>query len=527
MAAPLRPLPHSPVRRRAPLAALGLLCALGLGGFGCKKAPVPEGLVVLLEAAPDSLDDRMTLSAVGQRVAQLITPGLVTFDDESQPVPDLALSFHAPDETTLVFTLREGLVFHDGTRLTSEDVKATFDALMARAIPSPRADRLEPVARIDAPDERTVIFHLKRPYAPLLAELTIGVVPSSRATETEQQGVHPIGAGPFRFHARSGDEWLELLPFDGYHAGPPAIRKVHLRVVRDETTRVLELLKGRADLVVNAVSPAVLPVLRQEKHLEVRTRPGTGYAYMGMNLRRGPLSDVRVRRAVCHLVKPDPIVEHKFHGLAVPATGMIPKDHWAYEETSGCRYDPALAAKLLDEAGYPDPDGPGGKPRLSLSYKTSTDRFRKAIALVLKEQLEQGGIGVELRTLEFGTFFQDVRRGNFELITLKWAAVVEPDLLRWVYASEFIPTKENNFGGLNRGAYANERLDTLLTRASAASREERVLLYAEAQRILDRDLPYVPLWHESAVAVVSHRLVDYVPSAHGFFTPLARAREVR
>jgi peptide/nickel transport system substrate-binding protein len=508
-----------------------LLTSLALWGsvalWGCKPAPPPEGIVVLLEAAPDSLDDRMTLSAVGQRVAQLITPGLVTFDDLSEPVPDLAESFEALDDRTLRFTLRDGLTFHDGSTLDSADVKATYEALLTRAIPSPRADRLEPVERIETPDARTVIFHLKRPYAPLLAELTIGVVPRARAREVELQGAHPIGAGPFRFSGRKGDEWLELLPFEGYHGGPPDIRKVHLRVVRDETTRVLELLKGRADLVVNAVSPAVLPVLREKPDLEVLTRPGTGYAYMGMNLRRGPLADERVRRAVCHLVRPEAIVTHKFHGLAVPASGMIPRDHWAYAPTPGCRHDPELAGRLLDEAGYPDPDGPGGKPRLTLSYKTSTDRFRKAIALVLKEQLEQGGVGVDLRTLEFGTFFQDVRRGNFELITLKWAAVVEPDLLRWVYGSSFIPTAENNFGGLNRGAYRNEALDGLLERASAAPHAERVTLYAEAQRILDRDLPYVPLWHESSVAVVSRRLAGYEPSAHGFFRPLAHAREVR
>ncbi len=525
MSHPLPLFSTSALSRRVGL--LGVLLT-GLLSAGCREEVPQEGVVVLLEAAPDSLDDRMTLSAVGQRVAALIVPGLVTFSDESEPVPDLAESYEQVDERTLRFRLREGLVFHDGSALTSQDVRDTFEALIAKAIPSPKADKLEPVERIETPDERTVIFHLKRPYAPFLAELTIGVVPSARARDAEVQGREPIGAGPFKFAGRRDDEWIEVLPFDRYYGGAPAISKVSFRVVRDETTRVLELLKGRADLVVNAVSPAVLPVLRREERLTVLTRPGTGYAYMGMNLRRGPLADVRVRRALCHLVEPGPIVEYKFHGLAVPATGMIPRDHWAYAETEGCQYDPALAASLLDEAGYADPDGPEGPlPRLTLSYKTSTDRFRKAIALVLKEQLERGGVAVDLRTLEFGTFFQDVRRGNFELITLKWAAVVEPDLLRWVYASQFIPTKENNFGGLNRGAYRNAELDVLLDRASAAPQDERVELYANAQHMLDRDLPYVPLWHESSVAVTSQRLEGYEPSAHGFFTPLARAREVR
>ncbi|MBX5480982.1 MAG: ABC transporter substrate-binding protein [Myxococcaceae bacterium] len=493
----------------------------------CRSGSPPSGITVLIESPPDSIDDRMALSANGQRIAQLITPGLVTFNDESEPVPDLAESFRWVDDRTLEFTLRPGLTFHDGSALTTADVKATYEALLDRTLPSPRADKLEPVASIEAVDDRVLRLHLKRAYAPMLAELTIGIVPEERANDIAAQGRAPIGAGPFRFVAQPDEEHLELAPFDGYYGGKPDIRALHLRVVRDETTRVLELLKGRADLVVNAVSPAVLPMLTKQPGIHVLTRPGTGYAYIGFNVRQGPLSDPRVRRAICHLVRTEPIVEYKFHGLAVPATGMIPKSHWAYTPTAGCRYDPAEAARLLDEAGYPDPDGPGGQPRLTISYKTSTDRFRKSIALVLKQELEEGGIAIDLRALEFGTFFSDVRKGNFEMVTLKWGAVVEPDLMRWVFSSGFIPTAENHFGGLNRAGYADPEVDAALARASAAvTREERKALYAEVLRALDRDLPNVPLWHETSVAIVSDRLRGYSPSAHGFFTPLAKAHQV-
>jgi peptide/nickel transport system substrate-binding protein len=238
------------------------------------------------------------------------------------------------------------------------------------------------------------------------------------------------------------------------------------------------------------------------------------------------LSDVRVRRAICEAIDVGPILEHKFHGLAIPATGMLPHDHWAYAPEPGCRHDLADAKRLLDQAGYPDPDGDGPRPRMTLAYKTSTDRFRRAIALVFKEQLSKVGIEVELRSLEFGTFYNDVRHGNFELFSMKWAAVVEPDLMRYVFGSEFVPTKENGYGGFNREAYRNPALDVLLTQAEQADRDERKALYAQVQTILSRDLPYLPLWHESSVAIASDRLLDYKPSAHGFLRPLAEAREV-
>ncbi|WP_224361319.1 ABC transporter substrate-binding protein [Hyalangium versicolor] len=506
-------------------AALGMLLALA---GGCLPEPPPDGITVLVESPPDSLDDRFALTAIGQRISQLIAPGLVTFDDASRPMPALAESFRTLSPTVMEFTLRAGLRFHDGTALTADDVKATYDGVRAPALRSPRSDRYEAIQEVEVVGDRTVRFHLRRPLAPLLAELSLSILPAERAGPEGMalQAAHPVGAGPFRFEAQPDEEHLSLVPFEGYYAGPPAISRLHFRVVRDETTRVLELLKGRADLVINAVSPAVLPMLRKEPGLRVLVRPGTGYAYLGFNLRSGPLADVRVRQAVCHLLEVGPIVEHKFHGLAEPATGMLPTTHWAYAPTGGCRYDPAEAARLLDAAGYPDPDGPGGKPRLTLSLKVSTDRFRKSVALVLQEQLARGGIAVEVRSLEFGTLFNDIRRGNFEMVTLKWASVIEPDLMRGAYHSRNVPTEENHWGGFNRGALKDAELDALLDAASQAEPSKRAELYAKVQERLDALLPYAPLWHENSVAVVSQRLEGFEPSAHGFLTPLARARRV-
>lgn len=506
-------------------AALGLLLALAAG---CHSERPRDGITVLVDSPPDSLDDRFALSAIGQRIGQLIAPGLVTFDDTSMPVPVLAESFRALSASVMEFTLRPGLTFHDGTALTAKDVKATYDGVRDRTIQSPKATRYEPIEAVEVVDDRTIRFHLRRPYAPLLAEMSLGILPAERAGPdgVALQAAHPVGAGPFRFESQPDEEHLTLVPFEGYHGGAPAIPRLHFRVVRDETTRVLELLKGRADLVSDGVSPAVLPMLRKEPGLQVRVQPGTGYAYLGFNLRSGPLADVRVRRAVCHLLEVEPLVRHKFHGQAVPATGMLPATHWAYAPGEGCEYNPAEAARLLDEAGYPDPDGPGGRPRLRLSLKVSTDRFRKSVALVLREQLARGGVEVEVRSLEFGTLFSDIRRGNFELVTLKWASVIEPDLLRHVYHSSNVPSEQNHWGGLNRGALRNLELDALLEEASRVALPERKALYARAQEELRELLPYAPLWHESNVAVVSRRLEGFEPSAHGFLTPLARARRV-
>lgn len=503
-----------------------ILIALCLAVAACNKGTPKGGITVLIESPPDTLDGRMYLSAWGGRVSELVSPGLIRFDDKLQPEGDLAESFTRLDDRRWQFVLRDQLTFHDGSPVTAADVKATFENL--KAIKSPRAEKYAAVEWIEAKDARTVVFHLKYPYAPLLSELSLAIVPASRASgeAAKEQDKAPIGAGPFKFVSWADEDHVELVPFEGYYGGAPKISALHIRVVRDETTRVLELLKGRADLCLS-VGPPVIPVLEKSDSVKVLSTDGLGFAYLLPNVRSGPLQDARVRQAICHGLALDPVVETKFHGLATKATGFLPATHWAYEKTEGCDYDPERAKKLLDEAGFPDPDGDGPKPRFTLSYKTSTDRFRKSIALIFREQLAQVGIDADVRALEFGTLFADIKKGNFELTSLKWSTVFEPDLMRQVFATSAIPSEQNNFVGFNRGGYRNSKLDALLDEAMKAAPEQRRTLYAEAQKVMETELPYIPLWHEKNIAVVSRRLEGFAPDANGDLRRLEQAREVK
>jgi peptide/nickel transport system substrate-binding protein len=297
-----------------------------------------------------------------------------------------------------------------------------------------------------------------------------------------------------------------------------------VRTVRDETTRVLELMHGRADLVVSGISPQLLGVLRSAPGLAVETVSGTGHAYLALNLRDKTLADVRVRRALSCALDRAELAEFKFEGTATPATGLLPKNNWAYAPEPVCDNDPAQARKLLDEAGFPDPGR--GRPRLVLSLKSSTDRFRKSVAGVIAAQVARAGIQLDLRSLEFGTFSRDVKEGSFQVATLKWSAVLEPDLLRWAYDSKYVPTAENHFEGLNRQAYRSASFDARVEAATAGDATARAAAYAQAQAQLAADLPTIPLWHEDVVVVRSRALQGFRPSPHGFLGGLATARLV-
>lgn len=508
-------------------AALAAATALVLIGCSRVRERAPGTAVVLLESAPESLDPRFALSVNAQRVGSLLFPGLVRVSDSGEAVPDLAESFHQLSPTEWIFRLRRGLTFHDGNPLRASDVAFTFATLKDPSFGSPLGAKFEKIRRVEAVDELEVVVELTEPFAPILLDLGVGIVPEHLATLAARDDFAraPVGAGAFRFVSRPDEEHLTLAAFAEYYGGRPAIEQLSIVVVRDETTRVLSLLHGDADLLINAVSPVLLPRLERAPHLHVQTRPGAGYAYLGFNLRHAILRDVRVRRAFALAISRDAIARFKFQGAAHGATGMLSEEHWAYTGAAIWPHDPQAAKRLLDDAGYPDPDGDGPLRRFTISYKTSTDRFRKAIALVIASELEKVGIGVDVRAYEWGTFFGDVKRGRFEVITLKWTPVIEPHLYHWAFHSASVPSDQNQWVGGNRGGYINSEVDSLIDDAARSSDPlTRCANYARVQQILGDELPYVSLWHEDTIAVVSNRLRGFLVSPFGFFHPLISTR---
>ncbi len=152
---------------------------------------------------------------------------------------------------------------------------------------------------------------------------------------------------------------------------------------------------------------------------------------------------------------------------------------------------------MLDEAGYPDPDGDGPLPRFRLSLKTSTSEVYRVQAAAIQHDLARVGIAVDVKSSELQTLFADVLRGNFQLYTLQWVGVTDPDMLRRVYHSKQTPP-----AGLNRVYYSNAEVDGLIeAAASAVDDEARGHFYSRAQQLIAADVPYISLWYKTNVAV--------------------------
>jgi peptide/nickel transport system substrate-binding protein len=488
-----------PLMARSHLATaciLGLLISL----LSCSKKPDPNTLVMLIESSPTNLDPRIGVDAQSERIDNLIFDDLLSRGDSLDVAPGLAERWEIPDPLTYIFHLHHGAKFHDGCALTSRDVKWTFDSLLQGKVRSTKAAVYRFVDRIDAPDDFTVIFHMKEPSATLLWNLSdgaVGIVPYGSGKEISD---HPMGSGPFRFVSAETDKEVNLERNDDYWGEKAKLPRVRFAVVPDATTRALELRKGSADAEINALTPDTILTLQREPDLAVERAPGTVLAYLGFNLRDPILKDVRVRQAIAYALDRGPMIEYLWRGEARPARSILPTQSWAYNgNVPAYDHDPEKARKLLDSAGYSAVNG----VRFHLAMKTSTDENTRLMVAVMQQQLRDVGIVLDIRSFEFATFFADVTHGAFQMYGLRWIGGNEdPDIFEYAYHSAKFPPN-----GANRGYYSNPKVDALIDQArrevDPAVRKRR---YAELQTILAEELPSIDLWYLDNVLVHNKRV---------------------
>jgi peptide/nickel transport system substrate-binding protein len=492
-------------------------CVLSLTLLSCSRKPSPETLVVIIESSPTNLDPRVGVDAFSERIDELIFDDLLTRGDNLGVAPGLAESWDIPDPLTYVFHLHHGVKFHDGRPLTARDVRWTFDSLLQGNIRSTKSGVYRFVDRLDAPDDFTVIFHLKEPDASLLWNLSdgaMGIVPDGRGDEMTQ---HPMGSGPFKFVSAQTDRNVILARNDEYWGEKAKIARVRFAVVPDATTQALELQKGSGDIAINSLTPDMVLTLSRDPSLKVESSPGTRLAYLGFNLRDPILKDVRVRQAIAYAVNRKPMIDYLWRGEAELARSVLPPQSWAYDgNVQTYEHDPAKANELLDAAGYPMVDG----VRFHITMKTSTDENTRLMVAVMQQQLRQAGIALDIRSFEFATFFSDVTHGAFQMYGLRWIGGNEdPDIFEYAFHSSKFPPN-----GANRGYYLNSEVDSLIDKARRETDPQlRKPLYEQVQRILSRDLPYINLWYLDNVVVHTRRVRNLELNPAGNFDFLRTA----
>lgn len=483
--------------------------------FGCaspgKPAHEPGYLVVALDSSPTHLDPRYATDANSAHISGLIFDGLTRVGADSRPEPHLAERWEALSDRAYVFHLRKNVTFHDGKPLTAEDVKFTYEWVLETKNRSPKRAELQALKSVDVLGPHVIRFELSSPHAPFPESTTLGILPrGSPVYDSPRRKL--IGSGPFSLSEFLPGEKAVLKSNPHYWGGAPSVSGLVFKIIPDAVVRALEFKKGNVDLIQNDIEPDMLPWLKRETNASISAFQGTIFQYLGTNLEHPVLRTREVRQAIAQAIDRELIIRHLLKGLATPATGLLSPLHWAYEPSARrWDYDPEEANRLLDRAGFPDPDGEGPLPRFKLSYKTTTVDLRRRIAEALKEQLRRVGIEIEVRAYEWGTFYSDIKKGNFHLYSLAWVGIADPDIYFSLFHSGSVPPHGNN-----RGRYRNPEIDRLLEQGrKTLDPEARRRIYSRVQKTLALDLPYIPLWWTKNVVVMKPGIKGFVPYPDG------------
>jgi peptide/nickel transport system substrate-binding protein len=463
-----------------------------------------------------------SVEAASERVRTLMFNSLVKKDEKFDYVGELAEKVQRSDDgLTFTFILHDGVKFHDGRPLTSADAKYTLDLMIAKEFAKAAsffegsgAGKKCYVKSVEAPDPKTLVVTLTKQWVGLLSNLVaVAIIPrDSYATQKD----HPVGTGPFKFvHYDSSQQVVDLEANQDYWEGAPQIKSLRARVISDTSAMQGELLAGRLDMAAlpTSLSPDAIKALGQNPNLKVIQFSGSNLALLTFNVSEAPLNDVRVRQAICYAIDRESMIRELLLGQGKLAHSILPEESWAYTTGQTYSYNPEMAKKLLDEAGYKDPQNRFPKP---LVFRISGSSVAaRQYAGVIQNQLKQVGIPVSIEAAETNTHFQELRRGNFQIAYGQWVGGnQDPIFYKDLFATSEIPTESR--ASKNRSRYSNPALDPLLDEAvNTFDRSKTQPLYARIQAIVSHDAPIFPLWYQANIVIAKRNVENIKVDASG------------
>ena len=508
---------RTPIFFSKPLAlGLGILLSSIWILVSCTKreAEDPTRLIVAIGAEPNTLDPRFATDAYGMRISALLFNSLVRIDSDLKVVGDAAESWNYQD-LVYTFQLRPGLAFSNGRPLRREDILFSFEQYQSPS--SPFASSLEVIDKVEVehkdkedPDSPLIVRLFLKEFSAKLLTADLPIVRILPKEETQSAGAefsrNLIGTGSFVLERQSSNEIVLRSRQDHSHAAPPYERLV-FKIIRDDFTRFQRTLKGEVDIAQAEIPLArVSDFVKQPDRFEVHKYPGLAMSYILVNLKDPILSQKPVRKAIAQALNRQEIIQYQLEGLATEATSILtPTNPFFASDLENPAYEPSLAKQAFKELGL-------GQQEITL--KTSNSQAAVANARVIGQQLREAGLNLRLQSFEWGTFYGDIVKGQFQLALMRWVGVMDPDIYRLAFHSSEKPP------GRNRGSYVNTDLDQLLEKGlSIEDPQKRVAHYHQVQRIVHQDLAIIPLWYDQQVAVVNRRVQNFKPSQSGDYFP--------
>ena len=481
--------------------------AAGFAGVGLSRGvrtaaaqdatPIAGGELVLLghqEIASLSPDD--SGPTVHWVMVTQIHNGLIELDENFEPQPVLATALPevTEDGLTYTFTLREGVLFHDGTEFTSADVKYTYEWYMNPDNAAVSANYFALVESVEAPDPYTVIVNMSQPNAAFFGQVAdTFIVPAAYHSEVGEDAYKgaPIGTGPFKLREWRAAEFTVVEAFDDHFRGRPHLDSIRMNIVPEASVRTIALETGDAD-------SSVWPLVTEDDLRLTESGEFTSYVTSALAVNHFPLnnehpalSDKRVRQALMFAIDRQSIIDDIFGGAATMATGNLSPAMGEFytADVPEYPYDPERAAALLDEAGWVlGDDGMRAKDGEPLSFTITVitgDQVRRPEAEVVQSYLLEAGIDVQIEEAPVATILEQMPAGELDASLFNWTYGGDdgdPDAST-VLASD----APNNFS-----QFRNERIDELLTLGlTETDPAARPAIYHEIQQIVAEEVPFL------------------------------------
>ncbi|MGH3342798.1 MAG: ABC transporter substrate-binding protein [Carbonactinosporaceae bacterium] len=487
------------------LGGYGAAGALLVGSSGCGVLSSgggggTSGATTLTAGYPRAFDD---LDPHGPSAAaeQTLLAGEQVFDTlvarvGRRIVPRLALRWENPEPNTWRFTLRKGVVFHDGSPLTASDVAASIER-QAKAGDSPLADLWELLDRAEAQDDQTVVLLSREPIGTVLASMTLLRVLPADKMDQPNFFRKPVGSGPYKVAQFEPGNQLVLEKNGDYWGGRPASPRVVLRTIAEEATRITSVETGEVHLTWPVPADHLEP-LDANPDIAIREAASYQYWFNWFNCGREPFTNPYVRRAMWHAIDAHAIAKNIFPGAAEVARAPIPSTVFGYAEQQPYAFDPDKARSLLAKAGLPD-----GFSTSVMWNPTQAPGIRQ-VAETMISYWREIGVKVQAQELEEAQWLE-------RLIALDWDMDLQTNVTATGDADYSLARLY--LSSANRLGYKNPELDRVLL-AARQSRDhgERERLYAEACRIIWQDAPGIFPMEMRLNFAVRTNVKGFVPS---------------
>ncbi len=500
---------------------LGAFLALAVALSGCSSAKESGGntadssqkgntLVVARLSDANNLDPHFSTQINSMAVIQhKVYEGLVALDKNSEYKPLLATEWKQLDDVTWEFKLRQGVTFHDGTPFNAEAVQKTIARVLDKDQPTPKYNLFSSIREVKATDEYTIQLILDYPFAPLLSVLASaeGSIISPKAIEQYGKDLakQPIGTGPFAFESWTPGQEIVLVKNEQYWGNQPHINKVIFKAIPEDATRVAMVETGEAHA---AEQLPVTEIHRVESSSSMHLGRFEAFAvdHIGMNTKKKPFDDVRVRQAIAHAIDKDAIIEGVYNNVGKKANSTLgPKVIGYSPNVPSFPYDLDKARALLAEAGYPN----GFKASVYLN----DNKARINVAEVLQAQLKMIGIDLEVKVMEFGAYLEAAANGETDLLISGWGnATGDADYNQF---NLFHSSAHGKSG--NHTFYDNPEVDELIE-AGRKERdpEKRKEIYEKALQIEMKDAALIPFRSAENLAAIRNNVQGLSISPSGY-----------